>query len=166
MSTRSTSKCLLLASVALIASLMSSERSAEARTVPGTMGMFPTAEINGVKHEDCIVPAQSGAVINTCAFNMSYFMPLPIDAPGKKSIRVTAEVSAPTGAPASAALNCTAWATDAASSTLVLAQGRTGTQNGVHSFTINSHPVPAGGRLNLYCVIPHRGKIHTIDYTP
>lgn len=168
MSNRSLARHLLIAAAALLAPLAVSPGTANARTVPATIGSFNTAEINGVKQEDCFSRQQTGSVTNVCNFNMDYFVPLSIDTPGKKSIRITAELpsSVAVSPPPPAPVVCTAWATDEKSSTLVLATGKTPQAVGVHSFTIGSHPVPEGGRLHLHCNLGPRAKLHTINYTP
>jgi hypothetical protein len=167
MSNHSLARHLVIAGAALLAPVAISPGTAEARTVAATIGASNTPEVNGVKHEDCVSRAQNGSVMNVCKVAIDFFVPLPIDTAGKKSLRITAELptSGAVSPPPPAPIRCTAWATDERSGTLVLATGSTPGSFGVHSFTIGSHPVPEGGRLHLYCVLPPRAKLHTINYT-
>ncbi|MEO8183803.1 MAG: hypothetical protein ABI895_33685 [Deltaproteobacteria bacterium] len=155
----STHNRLVVAGAALVAALAAPPGTADARALPGIMGRDNPAEINGVRFEDCIIAQQTGAVMNTCRHNQPYYMPLPIDAAGKKSVRIMVKAEG-------ANVGCTLWATDETGGTLVLAQGSTTTVGLAQAITINSHPVPERGRLHLYCVLPYRSVIYTVNYTP
>ena len=152
-------RMLLITAAAVVSSLAAPPGAANARSLPGIMGRDNPAEINGVRFEDCISSMQTGAVMNTCKHNHAYYMPLPIETAGKKSVRVMVKAEG-------ANFGCTLWATDETGGTLVLAQGFTTTTGTPQAITINSHPVPERGRLHLYCVLPHRSVIYTVNYAP
>lgn len=159
MATKLDYRRILTTGAALIACAALFPGNADARSVAGALGRSNTPEVNGVKYQDCVSTSQNGSIMNVCPVSIGYHMPVPIDTAGKKSVRIMAKGD-------KAAVQCTVWATDEAGGTLVLAQGFTATLGSPQPIIINSHPVPDGGRMSLYCVVPPRSVIFTVNYAP